>query len=103
MSEIKSKNIYAVTMENGDIYGVPAELIADNYAKYYENTGEDYQENYDAMMYWFHTDDYDFADWAKNNMDWDDVKEHAVLLKMIKKEVDFQKGWVNGKYEYRHY
>lgn len=103
MSEIKSKNIYAITMENGDVYGVPAELIADNYAKYYEKNGEDYQENYEAMMEWFHTDDYEFADWAKNNMDWDDVKDKAVLLETIRKEVDFQEGWVNGKYEYRHY
>lgn len=103
MSELKSKNIYAVTMENGDVYGVPAEIIADDYAKYYESTGEDYQENYDAMMHWFHTDDYDFADWAKGNMNWDDVKDHAVLIDSHKKKLDFQEGWVNGEYEYRHY
>lgn len=103
MRELKSKNIYAVTMDNGDTYGVPAELIADNFAKYYARVGEDYQENYDAMMYWLKTDDYEFADWAKNNMDWEDVKDHAVLLKSEEVTVDFQEGWVNGKYEYRCY
>ena len=103
MSEIKSKNIYAVTMGNGDTYGVPAELIADNYAKYYASLGEDYKENYDAMMHWFKTDDYEFADWAKGNMDWDDVKDEAVLLKSEDTSVDFQEGWVNGEYEYRQY
>lgn len=103
MEELKSKNIYAITMENGDIYGVPAELVADNYAKYYESTGEDYQEKYEAMMHWFHTDDYEFADWAKNNMDWYDVKDKAVLISRKEIEVDFHEGWVNGEYEYRHY
>lgn len=31
------KRLYAVTMQNGDKFGVPAEVIADNYAKYYES------------------------------------------------------------------
>lgn len=60
------KRLYIVTMSNGDQYGVPAEFIADNYAKYYEGIGEDYKENYDAMIEWFDTNDFEFADWAKN-------------------------------------
>lgn len=88
-------------MENGDVYGVPAELIADNYAKYYqEEYGENYDENHEAMMHWFDTKDYEFADWAKNNMDWDDVKHAAVLLNKYEMTVDFQEGWINGHYEY---
>lgn len=95
------KRYYAVTMPNGDIYDIPAHVIADNYANYYATKGEDYQENYDAMLYWFDTNDYEFADWAKNNMDWDDVKEHAILLESQTKSCDFQDGWVNGDYEYK--
>ena len=95
------KRYYAVTMPNGDIYGIPAHVIADNYANYYATKGEDYLENYDAMVYWFDTNDYEFADWAKSNMDWDDVQEHAVLLESQTKSCDFQDGWVNGDYEYR--
>ena len=95
------KRLYIVTMSNGDQYGVPAEVIADNYAKYYESRGEDYKENYDAMIEWFDTDDFEFADWAKNNMDWSDVSDKAVLVKNIQPEPDFEDGWVNG--EYRHY
>ena len=95
------KRYYTVTMPNGDIYGIPAHVIADNYANYYATKGEDYQENYDAMVYWFATNDYEFADWAKNNMDWDDVKEHAVLLESQTKSCDFQDWWVNGDYEYK--
>ncbi len=92
--------IYAVTMNNGDIYGVPAEVIADNYAKYYESRGEGYQENFDAMIGWFDTGEFEFADWAKNNMDWDDVKDKAMLLEKAPQQFDFQEGWVNGSYEY---
>lgn len=95
------KRLYIVTMPNGDQYGVPAEVIADNYAKHYESLGEDYQENYDAMIHWFDTNDFEFADWAKNNMDWSDVKDKAVLVGSKKEEPDFEDGWVNGEYEYR--
>ena len=95
------KRLYIVTMANGDQYGVPAEVIADNYAKHYEIRGEDYQENYDAMIHWFDTNDFEFADWAKNNMDWLDVKDRAVLVGSKKEEPDFEDGWMNGEYEYR--
>ncbi len=97
-----SNLMHAVTMNNGDIYGVPAELIADHYAKWYAKWGEDYKENFNIMMDYFHHGDFEFADWAKNNMDWDDVKEHAKLLMKAPQEIDFQDGWVNGAYEYRH-
>ncbi len=96
-----SRRIYAVTMENGDIYGIPAEVIAHHYARYYETEHEEpYQENYDAMLHWFDTNDYEFADWAKGNLNWDDVEEQAFLLKKATPKIDFQDGWVNGEYQY---
>lgn len=95
------KRIYIVTMSNGDQYGVPAEVIADNYAKYCEKFyGEDYKENFDAMIEWFDTNDYEFADWAKDNMNWSDVSDKAILVKHIQPEPDFEDGWVNGEYRY---
>ncbi len=94
------KRIYAVTMENGDVYGIPAEVIAENYAAYYASLGEDYKENYDTMLKWFDTNDFEFEDWAKNNMNWEDVADQAVRLPSRKKEVDFQEGWMNGEVEY---
>lgn len=94
------KRYYAVTMENGDEYGIPAEVIADNYARYYASLGENYRENFDAMMHWFDLDSFEFSDWAKGNMDWRDVEEKAVLLKTNLREPDFQNSWVNGEYRY---
>lgn len=95
------KRYYAITIiETGEVYGIPAEIIADNYAKYYAGKGEDYQENFNTMMEWFDTDDFEFADWAKNSINWDDVKEYAVLLEATPKGIDFQESWINGEYQY---
>ena len=38
----KHDKYYAVIMSDGKIMGIPAEIIADNYAKYYEKRGESY-------------------------------------------------------------
>lgn len=94
------KRIYAITTGEGDVWGVPAEVIADNYAKHYESRGEGYQDNFDSMMSWFDANDFEFADWAKNNMDWDDVKEKAFLIRKGESKEDFQESWVNGEYKY---
>ena len=94
------KRTYEIITGNGEVWGVPAEVIADNYAKYYESRGEDYKENYDAMIEWFDTGDFEFADWAKNNMDWDDVKQQAFLVRRGETNNDFQESWVNGEYRY---
>ena len=98
-----SIRIYAVTMSNGDVYGVPAEVIADHYARYYESQGESYQDNYDTMIGWFDAADFEFEDWAKNNMNWDDVKDKAFLMGKAEQKIDFQDGWVNGRCEYKRY
>ena len=96
---------YVITMNDGSEWGVPAEIIAKNRADYYAEIDPEttWREEYDAMMEWFDTKDYEFADWAKSNMDWDDVKDNAVVLGYAKKPpVDFQECWANGDYEYRN-
>lgn len=94
------RRYYTVTMSNGDIYRIPAEIIAENYAKHYSSQGDDYAECYNAMIDWFDEGEIEFADWAKNNMDWEDVKDCAVLLERNGSGVDYQDGWVNGEYKY---
>lgn len=101
--EKNMSKLYAVKMSNGDMYGIPAILIADNYAKYYETVcGESYQESFDTMMKWFDTGDYQFADWAKENMNWSEVESSAILIRSEKAKIDFQDEWVNGEHEYLH-
>lgn len=65
--------------QNGYKWHIPAEKIAENYANYYSGNHEDcsYDEEFQTCM----EDDYTMADWFGNNMDLDDVAEHAVLIK----------------------
>lgn len=93
------KRIYTVTMSNGDVYGIPAEIIAENRADFYQKYGGgDYRSNMETTMKWFDTHNHKFADWAKRNMDWADVKDKAILMGQADIVVDFQDGWVNGDY-----
>ena len=92
--------LYTVTMNDGNIFGVPAEVIAENCAKDYASIGGYYQTEFDRMMKYFDTKDDEFADWAKNNMDWDDVKDKAIFLGRAEVYNDYQDGWENGKHEY---
>ena len=96
------KRYYVITTESGKRWGIPAEVIAKNRADYYAEIDPDttWQEEYDAMVRWFDEKDYEFADWAKNNMDWSDVEEHAIQLSGAKKHDEIQECWVNGEYEY---
>lgn len=95
------RRVYCVTMPDGIRYGIPAGYITHLYAKFYEGKGEDYSENYQAMLRWFDNKDYSFKDWAKNNLDWSDVKDHAFVIppkKII--SCDYEDGWVKGQCEY---
>jgi len=95
---------YVITVDDGSKWGVPAETIADNRAKYYAKIDSDttYQEEFDAMMHWFDTGDFEFADWAKNNMDFSDVKDKAVKLSSaLQPTIDWDECWMNGEYEYK--
>lgn len=96
------KRLYVITMPDGSKWGVPAEIIAKSRAEYYAEIDPDttYEEEYNAMIEWFDTKDYEFADWAKNNMDWDDVKQYAVRMPSETAVIDWQEGWVNGEHEY---
>lgn len=78
-------------------WGVPVEIIARNRATYYakEYDGDVEKSLADDTMPLFESDDYEVEDWAANNMNWDEVKEHAVLLDAGK--CDFQEGWINGE------
>lgn len=39
-------------------------------------------------------------DFGYYNMDWDDVKEKAFLIRKGEPKEDLQEAWVNGGYEY---
>jgi len=84
--------VLRVTMPNGDIYQIPAKVIAEDKARYY---AKEHGASYTSIIHETMNDDYEIEDWASNNMNWDEVEKFAKLVSRI--PVDFQKGWVNGE------
>ena len=83
-------------MPDGSKWDVPAEVIAKNRADYYEAKDPGcYNDEYKRAM----EDDIELADWAANNMNWEDVQSSAVKHCDGRFEMDFQDGWVNGEKE----
>jgi hypothetical protein len=80
-----------VTMPDGSVWAVPAELVASDRFDYYskakgEASGSEYAytlENNDVLL-----------SWASNNMNWSDVAHAAIQIRPG--DVDYQEGWLNG-------
>lgn len=97
MTENKQAPIveYRVKMSDG-WWSVPAHIIADNRATYYEEKdGEDssYRNEYDFAIH----DEDQLRDWARNNMDWSDVVAHATKCADVPDPIDYEEGWGNGE------
>ena len=91
---------YCVTMPDGSVWAVPVRVIAEDHAAYYykKREYESMEEAMEVTMAFFE-DDYEVMDWARNNMDWDDVKSQAWQIESPTEEVDWDEGWANGKVE----
>jgi hypothetical protein len=96
-SELLSKK-YTIKMPDGSVWAVPISVIAEDHAREHAAEFEGgYEESLqEDTLPLFCADDYKIHDWASNNMDWEDVKEHAVLVEPAMRGVDYQEGWVNG-------
>jgi hypothetical protein len=94
MSNQKIKTL-RVTMPDGSRWDVPAEIIAINRAKSYE---EDEPGSYEDIYAETIESAYEVRDWAAGNMNWDDVKSQAVKFADAE-TMNFQDGWVNGEQE----
>ncbi len=98
--KIKDKK-YVVEMEDGSRWAVPVPVIATHRASCYaEEFNGDVERSLEEDTYpLFEADAYECADWAKNNMNWEDIVDEAVRVVDAKEEVDYQEGWVNGDWE----
>lgn len=90
---------FVVEMPNGEKWGVPVSFIAKHRTDYYFSRGDEFETFEDAYadtvdMF---SDEYEIEDWAKNNMNWSDVKDRASLRESI--PCDWQEGWMNGNCE----
>lgn len=89
------KQYLFVTMPDFSVWRVPVKVIADHRTRcavsYYDQTPEDALAETESVF----RHDGEVTDWAANNMNWAEVKEHAVLVRQG--EVDFDDGWANGE------
>lgn len=96
---LNDKHIY-VDMPDGFTYVIPVMVVAEHKAwRMKQHHDNDFSKAMTKeVLPEFENDKYEIKDWAKNNMNWQDVKEHAIVLKR-KAEYDYQEHWVNGEFE----
>lgn len=83
-------------------YAIPVEIIARNRAASYAKT--DYDNDVtkslrEDTLPLFESNDDEIIDWAQNNMNWSDVKDHAYIVLRKTNDDAFQDAWVNGDHE----
>lgn len=85
------------TMENGEVWDVPAIIIAESRAKYYAKTDRDttFQEEVDYAM----EDEYACSKWAQGDMNWSEIKSHAIKRESAEKP-DYQHLYCNAETEF---
>lgn len=87
------KKYMLVRMPDRSVWRIHTYLIADNRNAYYDSLGKDPLVTRVETAALFVNPD-EIADWAENNMDWDEVRPHATLVKQG--EIDYQAGWCEG-------
>lgn len=91
-----------IDMPDGLTYMIPVEFIARKRARYYFNKGE-FPTLEDSLLEdtipLMESEPYEIEDWARNNLNWDDVEFVAVALKKKAKQGDFQEAWLNNTME----
>lgn len=89
-----------VTMPDGSEWAVPVEVIARRRAEYYADEYDgDVQRSLDEdTLPLFESSPSEVADWAANEMNWEDEEVSAVAFELSPAPpVDFHEGWINGE------
>jgi hypothetical protein len=79
-----TNKVIALTALDGSKWHIPAKVVEGSYNAYYKGKRV--------------ADDDDLIDWAQNNMNWSDVKAHAVQVQEAD-ENNMEDSWVNGEME----
>lgn len=90
-----------VEMSDKTQWAIPARLIAINRAQYYatldaERGDGKYEDVFEKEVEYAMSTDYEITDWAANNMSWEDVRSHAIQLKMLHPEMHYHEDWTNA-------
>lgn len=95
MADNTSERKYlTLALDDGSIYGIPLEVIARNRAENYKDEfANDIERSLaEDTLPLFEDDPWEATDWARNNMNWEDVSAHAVQLRGPQ-PIDFQSAW----------
>lgn len=91
--------VLVVTLPCGEVWEIPAEVVAKSRAAYYaqhdtgQTSGEEYDKVFAAEIEVATSDTYEIVDWAGNNMNWSDVAPFATLRKPEPRDVNYQREW----------
>ena len=97
--------IMRVKFENGEVYDIPAEVIAKHRAHSYAiDEGEKgslayenlFQEEFEYTL----GDNSELSDWASNNMNWSDLSLHARRVQVTPPKPNYEELWSNCDREY---
>jgi hypothetical protein len=83
--------VLRIECSNGEVWEIPAEVIARQRAQYY---ADECGENFEEVLRETLEDDYELKDWAVGNMNWEDVVKWATRVQGPK-GVDMQKEWLS--------
>jgi len=89
------KKYLKVQFSNGDIFAIPARIIAEDRAKYYAKIdGYDFESNeWEAEVQYALDNEFEIKDWAGNNMNWPDLESYAKLIDEDRKIFDYNDNW----------
>lgn len=92
-----------LVFSTGEIFEIPATVIAEDRAKYYANSDcqKDntlkFSEVYAKELDYSLNDNGELLDWASNNMNWSDVEPHAKKVEKVNFTCDYQDEWINSE------
>ena len=87
--------IIELTFEDGEVWQIPLDIIANHRADYYQSKGEP-DFNYEEEVAFVMNDDYEGQDWLQNNMDYEDFKDYVTIIPNTKPQT---KDWINAESE----
>lgn len=90
-----------VRFPDDTVWAIDLDFIARDRASYYARVDCKYNRTLVYDNVYQHElsvqDDSDLLDWASNNLNWSDVRDHAHLLYVDPAEIDYEKEWSNAE------
>lgn len=89
-------------LENGEIWGVPVEIIARNRAEHYayEFDGDVERSLHEDTFPLFDEDEYEIEAWATGDMDWSDFEGHQRMFSSMITDADMiKRAWASASKE----